>query len=196
MKCCSCKRPIAAGVDAAKMIVEYRQADGTTTLYGYQMPAGPVTAATGQILRAWHHKHFHIARKREARGDAVTGRVLAGGPTGYDIEQATAAGTEHLSTRLGRLAEVARRIGKGLGDAHVIEAARADEHGGPYPHAHHFALEPYQLQAHLHYAHGADLATLATTMTLAHGELHADMQAQREAEQQTRDWREQFTADL
>lgn len=69
MKCHQCKRNIAAGAEAQKMIVEYRQPDDTLLIFGFLMPAGPKTAATGQLVRGWHHKCWHIVRKREARGD-------------------------------------------------------------------------------------------------------------------------------
>jgi hypothetical protein len=187
------------------MIVEYRQADGSSLLFGYQMPAGALSAATGRIVRAWHHKHYHVDRKREARGDVVTGRVMSGAPTGYQIADAAAEGTQWLSNRMEHLARVARRIGKGVGDAQVIEAARADEHGGPYLHEHRFALEPYQLHAHLRYAHGHDPDGGGTSLTHAHAELHARQALERttghraadgEPPPQTRDWREQYAVDL
>lgn len=205
MKCCACKRNIAAGVDATKMIVEYQQSDGTTKIFGYMMPDGPLAAATGQILRAWHHKHYHVERKREARGDAVTGRVLAGAvvPTGYD----DLADTRHLSAQAELLREIARSIGKGVGDPHVIEAFRAREHGGPYPHSHHLPLETYQLLAHLKYAHGIDFEACGlVALPRYHHELHAAAALAETAalradepdhgEDQTRDWRDQYTVDL
>lgn len=173
MKCCVCKRNIASGVDAQKMIVEYQQPDGTIKVFGYQMPDGSLSEATGFILRAYHHKHFHIVRKREGRGDAVTGRVLNGVPTGYQIEsmilsreefealgitedEAREQGTAYLSERIDRLRECARRIGKGVGDGTVLEAFWAEERGGPYRHTHHLRLEVYQLRAHLRFAHGIE----------------------------------------
>lgn len=224
MKCCSCKRTIAAGVDAQKMIVEYRQPDGSIKIFGYGMADGPLTKATGQIVKAYHHKHFHVVRKREQRGDAVTGRVLAGIPTGYDIgnlvqsreefealglteDEARARGTAYLSARLDTLRAVATRIGKGVGDGTVLEAFWADEHGGPYRHSHHLRLDMYQLRAHLVYAHGVPQHGL-TGMPLqdAHDELHARAALEQtwaargadpgHVEPAERDWRDQAVAEI
>lgn len=207
MRCCSCKRNIAAGADAQKMIVEYRQSDGTTKIFGYTMPDGPLSNATGQIVRAWHFKHFHVQRKREARGDAVTGRVLNGIPTGYEIADTD---TREMSERLDRLHDVARRIGKAVGDPMVAEAYAAEEHGGPYPHSHHLRMEIYQLLAHLKYAHGQGLygakKALSQDSHLYHDELHAAMvckqvRAAREEDPSytdppERDWRDQSVLDI
>jgi hypothetical protein len=222
MRCCSCKRNIAAGVDAQKMIVEYTQPDGSTKIFGYMMSDGPLSAATGQLLRAWHFRHYHIQRKREQRGDAVNGRILTGVPTGYDIgalvltrEQAAelglspeqARGTAYLSQRLEELQALANRVGKSIGDGEVLEAFRAEEHDGPYRHSHHLPLEIYQLLAHLRYAHGLDETqrSSAPAHTL-HDELHARAalaatDAARRADPghvdpPERDWREQTVIDV
>jgi hypothetical protein len=223
MRCASCHRNIAAGVEAQKMIVEYEQSDGSIRIFGYMMSDGPISAATGQMVRGRHHKCFWIAKKREAKGDAVTGRVVAGGPTGYDIaqlvldrddlaalgitpEQARERSTALLTARVNRLRAVAEGIGKGVGDPQVQEAFAADEHGGPYDHQHHHRLETYQLIAHLEYAHGLkDLKLLRTQSGIQdqHAEMHAqqslsniqkDRLADDEPEPRTRDWREQHTA--
>lgn len=205
------------------MIVEYEQGDGSVQVRGYMMSDGPLPGATGAMLRGWHSKCFWVAKKREARGDAVTGRVVAGSPTGYDIDelvltkddlavlgltldQARERSTVQLSYRLHRLRELAQSIGKGVGDAQVQEAFAADEHGGPYPHEHHHRLEAYQLLAHLQYAHGIGDAKLCTTAALQdqHARLHVQqisdgLRARRdehETEDFMRDWRQQFTAEL
>lgn len=170
MRCNLCKRPIASGVEARKMIVEFTQPNRTTKLFGYQMPDGELTAATGVLFRGWHNRCFHVVRKRAARGDVVSGRILSGAvPTGYDL--AAGQGTELLSVRLAQLQEVARRIGRAVGDPAVTEAWRADEHGGPYPHVHELPLDTYQLHAHLRYAHGVE--ELTAPARSVHEELHA-----------------------
>lgn len=206
IKCCHCKGNIAAGVEAQKMIVEYVQPDGANKIFGYMMPDGPLSAATGRIVRAWHHKHYHIVRKREARGDAVTGRVLPWTPTGYDTDQDTGQLSEHLDAM--RL--VAQRIGKSIGDPEVTEAFRAQQHGGAYPHEHHLRLETYQLLAHLHHAHGfihhPGWNGYAGTPQTIHDELHANAAltattAARDAdpghiEPPERDWRDQVAVDI
>lgn len=179
------------------MVVEYRQSDGSTKMFGYQMSDGPLNAATGQLLQAWHSKCLWVERKREHRGDAVSGRVLSGIPTGYDIstvvisrDEADALGvteaqnegrtTRFLSTRLDALRELSRRVGKPVGDPTVTEAFRAEEHGGAYKHSHHHPLGTYQLRAHLFYAHGLMPAVLDRPvirekgLDALHGHLHAE----------------------
>ncbi len=172
MRCNHCKRTIAAGVEARKLIAEYTQPDGTTVVFGFQMSAGELSAATGVLVRGWHNRCYHIVRKRAARGDAVTGRVLSGAvPTGYDL--AAGAGTAPLSARLAQLQAVATRIGKAVGDPAVTEALRADEHGGPYPHTHPMRLDTYQLRAHLRYGHGSDPDGQSAGLHTVHDEAHA-----------------------
>lgn len=211
MKCNVCKTNIAAGVEAQKMIVEYIQDDTTTRFFGYMMSDGTLAQATGRIVRAFHHKCYHAARKRAARGDAVTGRVLAGGPTAYEI---TALGldpgdigfldTRQYSAKLDRLHAVAQRVGKAVGDLTVLEAFWADEQGGPYDHGHQFPLETYQLMAHIGYAHGHAVSPGQSVARL-HDRLHAQLHQQaierirnteKEIATPARDWREQFTAEI
>ncbi len=204
------------------MIIEYEQGDGSTKLFGYMMSDGPVSQATGAMVRGWHHKCYWIAKKREAKGDAVTGRVVAGAPTGYDIDQLvlskddlTALGithqqarersTVHLSARVGRLRELAEQMGKGVGDPQVQEAFTAAEHGGPYRHHHFHRLDTYQLLAHLKFAHGlTDPKALAHPhdthawhhALLAQADIGERRQADDEPEPRETDWREQHTAVL
>jgi len=223
VKCCDCKRNIAAGVAAAKMVVEYLQADGTVKVFGFQMPDGPLTAATGSLLHGHHAKCYHMVRKRQARGDAVTGRVLAGTPTGYEIEdlvlsgeqvtalglsveQARAAGTAAISARLARLRALADSLGRQVGDPGVTEAFQAGERGGPYPHRHDLRLEMYQLRAHLGYAHGTPPAPGDTDLHAVHERLHvAAAQAAAlagragdagHAPTEERDWRQQVAVEV
>lgn len=227
IKCTVCKKNIASGVDAQKAIVEYLQADGSTKIFGYMMTDGPLTVATGQILRAYHHKHYHMARKREGRGDAVTGRVLNGVPTAYDIgslalsreefealglteDQAREQGTAYLSARLEKLRDLARSIGKGVGDGTVLEAFWAEENGGPYSHTHHLPLEVYQLHAHLQFAHGGEahgpMQGVRRHIHTLHNELHAKqaltaITAARDTDPgyttpAEHDWREQVAVDV
>jgi hypothetical protein len=224
VRCTSCHRNVAAGVEAQKMIVEYRQSDGSSRLFGYMMADGALTAATGQMVKGWHHKCFWIAKKREARGGTVTGRVMAGGPTGYDIGQmalskddvaalgiteveALQRGTGQLSARLDGLRELAESMGKGVGDAQVQEAFGAAEHGGPYVHHHEHRLDTYQLLAHLNFAHGVDAETDAAVRGLQdqHLNLHAkaaldqlvqQRQEDGDAELPVRDWRDQHTVEM
>lgn len=205
MKCTSCLRNIAAGAEAQKMIVEYQQPDGSVQVRGYLMPDGPIAEATGAMLRGWHSKCYWVAKKREARGDQVTGRVVSGNPTGYNVD---ALDGTRLASRVNQMRELASRIGRSVGDAQLQEAFAAQEHGGPYPHAHHHRLEPYQLIAHLEYAHGITDQTLLGSAAGLHEhhllihaqgrqeEIRAQRTADDEPEPAARDWREQFSADL
>ena len=198
MRCASCKCLIASGAQAAKMVVAYLQEDGRTTLHGYQMPDGPIATATGRIAQAWHAKCFHIQRKRRERGgDEVTGRILAGGPTGYQPNDTTA-----LAAPLAQLRELATAMGKAVGDLAVAEAWRAQQAGGPYRHTHDPAspLSAYQLLAHLAYAHGAQPSRLPEMVHIA---LHAQVGALAaraddpgHTTDTERDWREQLVLDI
>lgn len=226
MRCTSCHRNVAAGVEAQKMIVEYRQDDGSSRLYGFMMSDGALTSATGQMVRGWHHKCYWIAKKREARGGAVTGRVVAGGPTGYDIDQmalskedlvafgitteeALRRGTGQLTARMVALRKVAEQLGKGVGDAQVQEVFLADAHNGPYAHVHLHRLDTYQLLAHLKYAHGVVDEKIPRTnggIQDQHIELHAKAALDElvrdrqdnyaDAEMTVRDWRDQHTVEM
>lgn len=203
------------------MIVEYEQDDGSSKIFGYSMPDGPLTRATGQILRAYHHKCFWTIRKREHRGD--TGRILDGVPNAYQIgdlmvrkDEAEALGltdqelrdrgTAFLADRLHELRELARAVGKGVGDATVAEAFKAQQHGGPYVHTHHLPLDLYQLTAHLVHAHGEQDEQHPVKLHALHGILHArsalDATRRERAldsghrEPVDRDWREQHVTDV
>lgn len=209
MRCTSCQRPIAAGAEAQKMIIEYAQTDGSLKLFGFGMPDGVISAAKGAMVRGWHSKCFWVAKKREAKGDAVTGRVVPSGITGYTVDTAVFDESQvHLHARIGRLRLLAESMGKGVGDPQVTEAFNAQERGGVYPHTHRYRLETYQLIAHLEYAHGiTDQNLFASNGGLAekHIELHAQQalevtrasrEADEEADPASRDWRPQFTAEI
>jgi len=206
VKCDECRLPIPAGAETTKMIVEYVQDDGTSRFFGYQMPDGPLTAATGRIARAWHGKHYHARRKREARGGSVF-TAAEMDALGLSAEKA-AAHTVELAQRVARLRQAAAVVGRPVGDSGVLEAFRAAERGGPYPHTHTMALDPYQLRAHLTYAHGADLTARPVGVDIGahHAGMHAsdragEIRRQREAdpgenEPVEQDWREQHVAEI
>lgn len=205
MKCSICKGNIAAGAEAQKMIVEYVQPNGSIKVFGYMMTDGPLSASTGQLLRAYHHKHYHAARKRDAKGDAAVPTVGFTDDLGDDTR---------LRAHIAALAAVAADIGKPVGDPHVTEAYKAKQQGGPYRHDHQFRLPVYQLLAHLEYAHGFTPHREAVrhcdgrpqSAAAVHDELHARMtlEATQTAraddpghiEPPERDWRDQIVADI
>lgn len=218
MKCDSCHRNIAAGVAAAKMIIEYLQPDGSIKTFGYMMPDGRLSQATGRILRGYHSKCWWIKTKRAARGD------LATVPSGYDIEQILPSSAEiealgltteqaiargaQLSAHVEQLHTIARQVGLPVGDPTVTEAYQAHQRGGPYPHTHTTTLDAYQLRAHLRYAHGRELTDRhdAGPWREVHNELHARQalaatEAVRHADpghvdDTATDWRTQTVADV
>ncbi len=207
MKCDSCHHSIASGVDAKKMICAYTQPDGATRIFGYLMPDGPLTEATGRLAKGWHHKCYHQLRKREARGNAVTGRVIPGMPTAYEANLGTAL--DGLRDAVAEIKALAREVGKPVGDPHVHEAYQAKQHGGPYPHTHTMPLDAYQLLGHLHYAHGKPRAPQGhdkRPLAEQHAELHAQAAQQGASaarihdpghdEPVDQDWREQRVAEL
>lgn len=76
MKCAVCKRPFRRGVEQAKRVEYWLQPDGTTKVFGFQMPDGPLAAATGQLVRVIHSLHYWQEHKDEARGGAHAGGVI------------------------------------------------------------------------------------------------------------------------
>ncbi len=211
MKCHSCHHNIPAGVAAKKMIVDYLQVDGTVKTFGYMMSDGKLSEATGRILRGYHHKCWWVRKKRDARGDAVTGRVMgAAVPTGYSIQDAL-DGDAHtaMAAHVEHLRVIARQVGKPVGDPTVAEAYWADVRGGPYPHGHEFKLDTYHLRAHLAHAHGyprVDDLPAGMTLQSLHEEFHARAALSATTEVRTddpghvdpttTDWRPQVAVDI
>lgn len=221
MKCHHCKRTIASGAEAQKMICGYLQDDGACVYYGHGMHAGALSKATGRLAEAWHHKCYHVVRKREARGDAITGRVMGDSwlPSSYQVGAFTLTSAEvealdldlqrqrhyDLARRVERLHQCARNVGKPVGDPEVTEAFRASEHAGPYRHQHRMPLETYQLLAHLRYAHGYG-EDVHRDAALVHAGLHAgqalaEIQERRQVDPdytpaEDRDWRDQHSVDI
>lgn len=186
------------------MVVEYQQSDDSIKVFGYMMTDGPLSAATGRMVKGWHSKCFHIARKRAARGDS--GRVV-GSLTAYEVDEMQEQ-VLRLSARMSRIRQVAEAMGKSVGDPQVTEAFEAQERGGPYAHHHTHRLDTYQLIAHLEYAHGIRDQNLLRTgagVIEFHGQLHAkqallsavqDRIDGQEEERPDRDWRTQYTMDV
>jgi hypothetical protein len=122
---------------------------------------------------------------------------------GLDPADAAFVDTRQYSDRLARLHELARSVGKAVGDVTVLEAYWGEQNGSPYEHGHQFRLEPYQLRAHLRYAHG--VSELPSDINDLHSQLHARMQAaaiarirttEKERETPDRDWREHLEYDV
>lgn len=93
MKCIDCRRSIAAGIEAQRMVCEYLQADGTVKIFGLQMSDGPLSQATGRLLTGHHNRCYWAATKRRAR-EAAQGTASEGTTTSYDIARRAVTGEE------------------------------------------------------------------------------------------------------
>lgn len=95
MKCGECRRSIAAGIEAKRMICEYQQDDGTTKLFGHQMPDGALDKATGRLVTGWHNRCYWALRKRAARDSTQAGlKIILNMGGSYDIAEHTLTGEE------------------------------------------------------------------------------------------------------
>jgi hypothetical protein len=209
-------------------VAEYQQKDGSIKVYGFDRPDGKPPwlggHPTGQLVRAWHYKHFRVAEKRERRGgDAVTGRGMGAIPTAYEItamtanqdelamlgiteDQARAMSTQALTDRVLRVRETAVEAGEGADSWAFKEKMRALDNGGPYEHTHMLRLEDFQLKPHLMHAHGIDPMQTADSRKMQHDEAHARMvlektQRSRAAdpghqEPKETDWRDQTVVEV
>lgn len=194
MRCNLCKRPIRPGLETQKMIADYVQPDATVKTFGLEQEDGPISAATGKIVRAYHCIHWMAARKRENRGgNAFTGRTFGSVSSAYEIGQHAMnredleslglaeekAGTQFVSDRIARLREIANEMELGIEDWHVKERLRREEHGDqPYVHQHMASLPHFQVTPHLVYAHGVQVTERDTPLAeqkRIHTELHAQM---------------------
>jgi hypothetical protein len=198
VKCGICHQDIVSGPEAAKRVEERQLPDGSGTVtYGHLQPAGPIEAAQGKLVAAFHNKCFLIAAKREARGgDSVRGRTLSTSPTAYQ------AGVDQsdLQGRFQEFRELAARLGLGTSSWTAREAYRAFQAGVltihadrtatslGFPHFHVHTLPTYQSQDHLQFAHGLSLTQLfgktLEALKVEHEALHA--QARGEAIQEAR----------
>lgn len=77
MTCSVCKRPIRRGVEEQKRVQYHRQADGEVKIFGYQMPDGPLSEATGPLVRVEHSKHYWARVKDERRGGPHAGGAIS-----------------------------------------------------------------------------------------------------------------------
>ncbi len=75
MKCGICKRDIRRGVEQAKR-VEYHLVDGEEKVFGHQMPDGPLSAATGPLVRVIHSIHYWQQFKQGNRGGPHAGGAI------------------------------------------------------------------------------------------------------------------------
>lgn len=193
MRCFWCKRAIRNGQEAARMVQEYKQPDGSIVAFGYGLPAGPIKKATGKLYRSWHNNEYHIATKHEQRGgDAVNGAVTGFIPNAYELESMSMNkdelsdsgmteeyAREHSTLGLVEQAAASRAAAREHGTSrldHVsVEAEKARKHDGkPYDHRHVMSPDPTSLIPHLKYAHGVtDLG--GDRPLIKHGLLHATM---------------------
>lgn len=77
MRCATCKREIRRGVEEQKRVEYHRQDDGSVKIFGYQMPDGPLSAATGPLVRVIHSKHYWADTKDERRGGPHAGGEIS-----------------------------------------------------------------------------------------------------------------------
>lgn len=73
-RCFSCQGVIRPGMEMAKRVEFWQQPDTTVKVFGENMPDGPLSAATGTLVRIQHQKEYWAQTKRGRRGgDAVQG---------------------------------------------------------------------------------------------------------------------------
>jgi hypothetical protein len=77
VKCAVCRREIRRGVEEQKRVEYHRQPDGTIKIFGYQMPDGELSKATGPLVKVIHSKHYWSARKTEERGGPHAGGAIS-----------------------------------------------------------------------------------------------------------------------
>ena len=58
----------------------HRQRDGTVKIFGWGMEDGPLTAATGRLVKVIHSKHYWEAKKAAERGGAHAGGAITAWP--------------------------------------------------------------------------------------------------------------------
>lgn len=56
--------------------MEYRLVDGEEKVFGHQMPDGPLSAATGPLVRVIHSLHYWQQLKEENRGGPHAGGAI------------------------------------------------------------------------------------------------------------------------
>jgi hypothetical protein len=76
MRCQVCKRQIRRGVEEQKRVQYHLQPDGSEKIFGYQMPDGPLTSATGPLVRVMHSIHYWADVKNASRGDSHAGGAI------------------------------------------------------------------------------------------------------------------------
>ena len=72
-----CRRDIRRGAEEQKRAEYHRQPDGTVKVFGYQMPDGPLSAATGPLVKVIHSKHYWSTLKAENRGGPHAGGAIS-----------------------------------------------------------------------------------------------------------------------
>lgn len=68
MRCAECKLLIRRGVEEQKRVEYHLMPDGSVKVFGYQMPDGPLSAATGTLVKVIHSRHYWANTKAASRG--------------------------------------------------------------------------------------------------------------------------------
>lgn len=68
MRCALCKLPVRRGAEEHKRVEYHQMPDQTVKVFGWQMPDGPLAAASGQLIKVLHSKCYWAAVKAERRG--------------------------------------------------------------------------------------------------------------------------------
>jgi hypothetical protein len=70
MRCAGCKQEIRRGAEERKRVEFRLQPDGSTKVFGWQMPDGDLDKASGQLVKVMHSKEYWVMVKAERRGIA------------------------------------------------------------------------------------------------------------------------------
>ena len=64
-------------MEEQKRVEYHRQPDESVKVFGYQMPDGPLSAATGPLVKVIHSKHYWAERKAANRGGPHAGGAIS-----------------------------------------------------------------------------------------------------------------------
>jgi hypothetical protein len=72
-----CRQQIRRGAEEQKRVEYRRQPDGTVKIFGYQMPDGSLSEATGPLVKVIHSKHYWAGLKLANRGGPHAGGAIS-----------------------------------------------------------------------------------------------------------------------